>query len=78
MATKIKKRINISVSGEIDQSLSKLAKRDQMPVATKALELIKKALQLEEDVVLDLLAEKRDTADAGYLSHQKAWSRSMR
>ena len=69
----IKKRINISVSEETDNLLKKLAERDEMPVATKVLELIKKALQIEEDDVLDVIASKRDSKKVRYLSHKEAW-----
>lgn len=68
-----KKRINISISEEINQELIKLAERDQVPVTSKALELIKRAIQIEEDEVLDLLAQQRDTKDAKYLFHEQTW-----
>ena len=72
MAT-IKKRINISVSKEIDTILGKLAKRDQVPQATKAEHLIQLALEVEEDQVLDEIARKRDTRAAVFVSHSQAW-----
>jgi energy-converting hydrogenase A subunit M len=72
MAT-TKKRINISVSKEIDTVLSKLAKRDQVPQATKAEHLIQLALEIEEDQVLDVIARKRDTDKSIFVSHIKAW-----
>ena len=70
---KTKKRINISVSEEVNRELVKLAERDQVPVASKALELIRKAIQIEEDEVLDWLAQQRDIKGAKYLSHEQAW-----
>ena len=73
MAVKIKKRINISVSADIDRILINLAKRDDVPVAAKTLELIKKAIEAEEDFVLDAIATARDTKDARYFSHEEAW-----
>ena len=78
MTTQTKKRINLSVSPDIDKTLARLAERDQVPVATKALELIKKALQTEEDVVLDFLAQRRDKKGARYLPHRKVWSQLTR
>ncbi len=78
MITKTKKRINLSVSADIDRVLTKLAERDEVPIATKALELLKKALQIEEDVVLDFLAQQRDTKTARYVPHHKVWSRLTR
>ena len=78
MPIKTKTRINISVAPEINKTLVRLAERDRIPVATKALELIKKALQIEEDDILNLLAEERDTKSAQYISHKKAWARFTR
>lgn len=68
-----KKRINISVSRDIDQAVERLAKRDQVPLATKAEHLIRLALELEEDEVLDTIAAKRDTKGAVMVSHNNAW-----
>lgn len=72
MAT-IKKRINISVSKELDDILGKLAKRDQVPQATKAEHLLRMALEIEEDEALDAIAAKRDTSKNRFLPHSLAW-----
>jgi predicted DNA-binding protein len=72
MAT-TKKRINISVSKEIDEALGRLAERDQMPQATKAEHLLSIALELEEDEVLNAVAAKRDRKGSTYVSHASAW-----
>ena len=68
-----KQRINISVSDEIKSALIKIARRDHMPAATKAAHLITAALEIEEDIVLNEIAEKRDRKDAQFISHKKAW-----
>lgn len=73
MITNTKKRINISVSKEIDAAMNALAKRDRVPVATKAAHLLSLALEIEEDQVLDILAAKRDTPRAKFVSHTLAW-----
>ncbi|MEK7562911.1 MAG: hypothetical protein AAB544_00790 [Patescibacteria group bacterium] len=70
----IKKRLNMSLPQDIDKALSALAERDDVPQATKALHLIQLALQIEEDDVWNAIAEKRDTKDAKFLSHEKAWA----
>ncbi len=72
MAT-YKKRINISVSKELDDVLGKLAKRDQIPQATKAEHLLQMAIEIEEDQVLDEIARKRDTGNVQFLPHALAW-----
>jgi hypothetical protein len=73
MAT-TKRRVNISLPAHTDIALKKLAKRDDVPDATKALELINLALEIEEDELLESIAAKRDTEDAVYVSHEEAWS----
>lgn len=71
--TTTKKRINISVSKELDDILGKLAKRDQVPQATKAEHLLRMALEIEEDEALDAIAARRDTSKARFVSHASAW-----
>ncbi len=68
-----KKRINISISKELDSALIKLAKRDQVPQATKAEHLLRFALEMEEDNILNVIAESRDTSSAKFVSHKTAW-----
>ncbi|MCR4281150.1 MAG: hypothetical protein NUV88_02345, partial [Candidatus Kaiserbacteria bacterium] len=58
MAT-TKDRINISVSKDTKKILTALARRDEMPVATKAGDLIEQMLELEEDRVLSAIAAER-------------------
>lgn len=54
--------------------LSRIAKRDNIPQATKAVYLLGIALEIEEDMVLDKIARGRDTKDARFLTHKKAWA----
>lgn len=72
MAT-TKRRINITLPSAEELALEALARRDQVPTATKASELLRRALELEEDAVLDALASARDTKRATYVSHKAAW-----
>lgn len=73
MAT-VKKRINISVPRSVEDAIARLAKRDELPQATKAGELLRLALEIEEDQVFDTIASKRDGIGAKYVSHKKAWN----
>jgi hypothetical protein len=68
-----KKRINISVSKDIDESLERLAERDQVPQATKAEHLLRIALELEEDDVLNAIASRRDKKGSKFVPHASAW-----
>ena len=49
MAVMAKTRINISAPKPVLTALRSLARRDDMPVAAKTLELVKYALEMEED-----------------------------
>lgn len=73
MAT-TKKRINISLPDDVEQALKELAERDNVPQATKAIHLIKIALEIDEDDVWDALASKRDTKGVKFISHKDIWS----
>lgn len=75
MAT-TKTRINISVSKSTRDILRALAKRDELPVATKAGDLIEEALGLEEDRALEAIIQRRlKTRKKGHsYSHEEAWS----
>ncbi len=72
--TMIKNRINISVSQDVERAVASLAKRDQVPNATKAAELIRLAIEIEEDVALDTFAQKRDVKTTKFIAHNTAWN----
>ena len=72
MAT-TKKRINVTLSRDVERAITKLAKRDQVPEATKAGELIRLALEIEEDAVWDQLATERLKSSKGFISHEEVW-----
>jgi predicted transcriptional regulator len=68
-----KSRINISLPDEIKEALSRLAKRDQVPPATKAEHLLELALEIEEDEAWDRIAAKRDTTKAHFHRHSQVF-----
>jgi len=70
-----KTRINISLPDYLREALIKSASREQIPQATKAAHLLELAMEIEEDEYWHLIAEKRDTAKARYVSHTTAWKR---
>ncbi len=69
----IKKRINISLPSNLDIMLSRIAKRDNIPQATKAVYLLGVALEIEEDIALDKIAKERDTKNTRFVNHRQAW-----
>lgn len=73
-----KLRINITADREMERALSLAAKRARVPVATKAAELLRLALEIEEDQVLFELAETRlNDKNAKYLSHRTFWRQAL-
>jgi len=69
-----KRRINISLSPDLDKAIATLARRDDVPEATKAADLLRVALEIEEDHVWDVIASRRDIKGARFISHKKAWA----
>lgn len=57
----------------MEEAIKMLAKRDFVPEATKAAELLKHAIEIEEDVILMNLAKSRDTKGAEYVSKDDFW-----
>jgi predicted DNA-binding protein len=72
-----KKRLNITLPKDTAIFLKKIAIRDDVPQATKATELLEYALELVEDEYFNALAEKRDTPNAKFLSHDAFWSKVL-
>jgi len=68
-----KKRINITLSKAAEKAIAELAKRDQVPEATKAGELLRLALEIEEDQVWDRLATERMAVKRKTYSHEEVW-----
>lgn len=69
-----KDRIQVTLPKDVALALMKLSKRDRVAPATKALFLIKSAMEIDEDIVFDRLASARDAEPgAVYLSHDDVW-----
>ncbi|HLD64323.1 MAG TPA: hypothetical protein VI913_05505 [Candidatus Peribacteraceae bacterium] len=70
-----KKRLNITLSKELAIFLKSIALRDDVPQAAKAVELLEKALELEEDDYFNRLAEEREKAGGRFIPHDTFWSK---
>ncbi len=68
-----KSRLNISLPDDAKKALLSIAKRDQMPAATKAVRLIEIGMEAEEDEVWDKIAASRDTKSTVFHSHSEAF-----
>jgi hypothetical protein len=69
----IKTRTNLTLPVDLDKALNHLSKRDDVSKSAKAVQLIKIAIQIEEDEVWNSLAEARDKKGAKFISHKNAW-----
>ena len=69
----LKKRINITLADDLAVILEQLAKLDKVPQATKAAKLLEEALELEEDRVLDAIANEREAKGGRLISHKDTW-----
>jgi predicted DNA-binding protein len=68
-----KRRLNISLSKEVDEAITALAKRDQVPAATKISQLLQLSLTQEEDQLLSELAEARLQTSGQKLAGADVW-----
>jgi len=72
-----KKRINISLPRETAVFLKKLSIRDDVPQATKAAQLLEKALEMEEDEYFAAHADQRAKKSHGWMTHRTFWSKVL-
>jgi hypothetical protein len=68
-----KSRINVSVPDDVKVALTRLAKRDQLPTATKAVRLIEMGLELDEDEIWDEIAANRDRKVSEFHTHTEVF-----
>ena len=68
-------RINIVLEKPLYASIERLAKRDGVSLSLKARDLVKEALEIEEDITLSSFAEERERtfSKAKALNHDEVW-----
>jgi antitoxin component of RelBE/YafQ-DinJ toxin-antitoxin module len=69
----IKQRLNITTDRATRSILARIAKRDRVPLATKAAQLLRNALELEEDIALAKIANERFLKKGKFIPHELAW-----
>ncbi len=69
----IKPRINITVEPALKKVILAAADKDKMPIASKAHDLLCLGLEIEEDITLAKLANKRQVKGTKFIPHSKAW-----
>ena len=68
-------RINVVLEKPLYDSIKCLAKKDGVSLSLKARDLIKEALEIQEDVALSHFAEKRERTfrKTKVLKHSEVW-----
>lgn len=68
-------RVNVVLEKPLFRNVELLAKRDGVSLSLKVRDLVKEALEIEEDVSLSLFAEKREKtfSRATALKHDEVW-----
>ena len=69
-------RINVVLNNFLYQNVRLLAEKDNVSLSAKVRDLLKDALEIEEDIILSAFAEKREKSwdDSKALSHNDIWS----
>ncbi len=68
-------RINVVLDKSLFQSVERMAKREGVSLSMKARDLLKEALEIHEDVMLNEFAETRETSfkRSDALEHENVW-----
>ena len=69
-------RINIVLDTTLYQQVQFLAKKDNVSLSAKVRDLVKEALEIQEDIILSSFAEKREESweDSEALTHKDVWA----
>ena len=68
-------RINVVLEEPLYAAIYELAKRDKVSLSLKVRDLVKEALEIEEDIALSKFAEERDKTfkKTTTLKHDEVW-----
>ena len=68
-------RINVVLEKPLYRSVEHLAKRDGLSLSLKVRDLVREALEIEEDIALATLAKSREKTfkKKRALTHEKVW-----
>lgn len=68
-------RINVVLEKPVYENIERLAKRDGVSMSMKVRDMVKGALDVEEDIALATIAEKREKTyrRAKALTHDDVW-----
>jgi hypothetical protein len=68
-------RINVVLDNSLYRNVQILAEKDKVSLSTKVRDLLKEALEIQEDIALSAFAEEREKSwnDPDALSHNDVW-----
>ncbi len=68
-------RINVVFEEPLYAAITELAKRDKVSLSLKVRDLVKEAVELQEDIALSIFAEERDKSfrKKAALKHNEVW-----
>jgi len=68
-------RINVVLDNSLYRKVQILAEKDKVSLSTKVRDLLKEALEIQEDIALSAFAEKREKTwnDLDALNHNDVW-----
>ncbi len=68
-------RINVVLEEPLYKSIKRLAKKDGVSLSLKVRDLVKEALEMEEDIALSVFAEGREKSykKSKSLKHDEVW-----
>jgi hypothetical protein len=68
-------RINVVLDNSLYRNVQILAEKDKVSLSTKVRDLLKEALEIQEDIALSAFAEEREKSwnDPDALSHKDVW-----
>jgi len=71
----INPRINVVLEKPVYKNIERLAKRDGVSLSLKVRDLVKEAIEIEEDIALAKIAKKREKgfSKAKALQHSDIW-----
>lgn len=69
-------RVNVVLDDFLYQNVRLLAEKDNVSLSAKVRDLLKEALEIQEDIALSAFAEKREKSwnESKALTHDDVWS----
>ncbi len=69
-------RINVVLNNLLYQDVRILAEKDNVSLSAKVRDLLKEAMEIQEDIALSGFAEKRESSwnDSKALTHDEVWT----